>query len=99
MIFIFGCEEQDGKYAHGETVKKAMDALRDKIFCDMPEEKRIEKFIEETDPKKTYPARYFYDWHHRLTGSCETAGRRTCLPGQCCVRSRIQTGKWRSRCE
>lgn len=63
--------KQDGKFAHGKTIKEAMDALRDKIFCDMPEEKRIEKFIEETDPKKTYPARYFYDWHHRLTGSCE----------------------------
>lgn len=21
--------------------------------------------------KKTYPTQYFYDWHHRLTGSCD----------------------------
>ena len=63
--------KQDGVFAHGETLRKAMGALRDKLFEDMPEDERIEKFIEETDPKKTYPARYFYDWHHRLTGSCE----------------------------
>ena len=63
--------KQDGVFAHGETLREAMEALRDKHFKDMPEDERIEKFIEETDSKKTYPARYFYDWHHRLTGSCE----------------------------
>ena len=63
--------KQDGVFAHGETLREAMEALRDKSFKDMPEDERIEKFIEETDSKKTYPARYFYDWHHRLTGSCE----------------------------
>ena len=63
--------KQDGVFAHGETLREAMEALRDKSVKDMPEDERIEKFIEETDSKKTYPARYFYDWHHRLTGSCE----------------------------
>lgn len=50
-------------------------ALRDKLFEDMSEEERIAAFLRETEDGKAYPAQYFYDWHHRLTGSCEM-GRR-----------------------
>ena len=67
--------KQDNIFAHGETLAKAMEALRDKLFADMPEEERIETFLKETEDGKTYPAQYFYDWHHRLTGSCDM-GRR-----------------------
>ena len=67
--------KQDNIFAHGETLAKAMEALRDKLFADMPEEDRIEAFLKETEDGKAYPAQYFYDWHHRLTGSCDM-GRR-----------------------
>ena len=67
--------KQDNIFAHGETLAKAMDALRDKLFEDMPEEDRIAAFLAETEDGKAYPAQYFYDWHHRLTGSCDM-GRR-----------------------
>lgn len=60
-----------GRFAHGDTIHAAMDALRDKLFEDMPIEKRIEAFIGEFTPGVKYSVRQFYDWHHRLTGSCE----------------------------
>ncbi len=60
-----------GHFAHGETTKKAVEALQDKIFEDMEPEEAIEAFMAEFEPEKKYPARDFYTWHHRLTGSCE----------------------------
>ena len=66
---------QDNRFAHGETLAEAMEALRDKLFEDMPEEERIAAFLRETEDGKAYPAQYFYGWHHRLTGSCDM-GRR-----------------------
>ena len=67
--------KQDNIFAHGETLAKAMEALRDKLFGDMPVEERIASFLKETEDGRAYPAQYFYDWHHRLTGSCDM-GRR-----------------------
>lgn len=63
--------KQGDVFAHGETLREAMEALRDKLFEDMPEEERIDAFLRETDREKTYPTQYFYDWHHCLTGSCD----------------------------
>ena len=63
--------KQGNVFAHGETLREAMEALRDKLFEDMPEDERIDAFLRETDREKTYPTQYFYDWHHRLTGSCD----------------------------
>ena len=64
-------KQQDNTFAHGETLREAMEALRDKLFEDMPEDERIDTFLCETDHEKAYPTQYFYDWHHRLTGSCD----------------------------
>jgi hypothetical protein len=63
--------KQDNVFAHGETLREAMEALRDKLFEDMPEDERIDTFLRETDREKAYPTQYFYEWHHRLTGSCD----------------------------
>ena len=63
--------KQDNAFSHGETLREAMEALRDKLFEDMPENERIDAFMQETDREKAYPTQYFYDWHHRLTGSCD----------------------------
>ena len=59
------------RFAHGATVAEAREALRSKIFEDMDEDERIESFINEFNAKDKYSAKVFYDWHHRLTGSCE----------------------------
>ncbi len=65
------------KFAHGETIKKAMADLENKIFEDMDTEEAIEKFVKQfADPDKKYPAKDFFIWHNRLTGSCEM-GRNT----------------------
>ena len=63
--------KQDNLFAHGETLRGAMEALRDKLFEDMPEEERISAFLAETECRKKYPNQHFYEWHHRLTGSCD----------------------------
>ena len=60
------------KFAHGETIKKAMEDLENKIFEDMDTDEAIEMFLKEfSDLNKKYPAKAFYVWHNRLTGSCE----------------------------
>ena len=62
----------DGCFAHGETLKKARAAVQEKLFDDMPEEYRIAAFVQAfPDPKKPVDNRELFDWHHRLTGSCE----------------------------
>ena len=67
--------KQDGYFAHGKTLREAMEALRDKIFEDMPEEDRIAEFVKAHKWGEKYSTVDFYDWHHRLTGSCDM-GRR-----------------------
>ena len=62
--------KQNGKFAHGKTLRKARDALLEKLFDDMPEAERIEKFMEVHNFNERYPNQDFFDWHHRLTGSC-----------------------------
>lgn len=64
--------KQDGHFAHGETLKKARAAVLEKLFDDMPEEDRIAAFVQAfPDPKKPVDNGELFDWHHRLTGSCE----------------------------
>ena len=58
-------------FAHGKTLHEARDALFEKLFEDMPEEERIEEFVKAHKPNTVYPDKDFFDWHHRLTGSCE----------------------------
>ncbi|MBP3388691.1 MAG: hypothetical protein J6K98_02320, partial [Clostridia bacterium] len=60
------------KFAHGETIKQAVEDLQNKIFEDMDTETAIELFLKEfADLSQKYPAKAFYVWHNRLTGSCE----------------------------
>ena len=63
--------KQGSLFAHGETLRAATDALRDKLFEDMPEEERIAEFVKAHEWGKQYPSADYYDWHHRLTGSCD----------------------------
>ncbi len=63
--------KQGSLFAHGKTLRAAMDALRDKLFEDMPEEERIAEFVKAHEWGKQYPSADYYDWHHRLTGSCD----------------------------
>lgn len=58
-------------FAHGKTLREAVTALQDKLFEDMPEEERIAAFIECHDYDGVYSNSDLYDWHYKLTGSCE----------------------------
>lgn len=59
-------------FAHGESIKAAVEALQEKIFENLDPDEAIEMFLKEfPDPDIKCPAKAFYVWHHRLTGSCE----------------------------
>ena len=59
-------------FAHGETARSAVEALQEKIYANMDTDTAIETFLQEfPDNEKKYPAKDFYIWHNRLTGSCE----------------------------
>ena len=63
--------KQGSVYAHGKTPREAMEALRDKLFEGMPLEERIKEFVKAHEWGNAYPSADYYDWHHKLTGSCE----------------------------
>ena len=66
----------DRHFAHGYTVREAMEALISKEFGGMLEAERIAAFRREfPETDKPYPNKSLFDWHNRLTGSC-LAGRR-----------------------
>ena len=61
----------DRHFAHGDTVREAMEALISKEFDGMPEAERIAAFRREfQEADKPYPNKSLFDWHNRLTGSC-----------------------------
>jgi hypothetical protein len=65
--------KQGYHYAHGKTAREAVKSLQDKLIAEMSVEERIAEFLRVGhDPKKRYPARHFFDWHGRLTGSCKS---------------------------
>lgn len=68
--------KQESHFAHGKTLNEAVAAVMEKAYEDMPEEERIAEFWKCHENGVKYPARDLYDWHHRLTGSCEM-GRNT----------------------
>lgn len=62
---------KEGKYfAHGKTLAEAHAALQDKLFDKMPVEKRIMEFWKCHKRGIKYPTKDFFEWHHKLTGSC-----------------------------
>ena len=62
--------KEGGCFAHGETLAEANTALQDKLFNDMPVEERITAFWECHKKGIKYPTKDFFQWHHKLTGSC-----------------------------
>ena len=58
-------------FAHGETLRQAQAALEQKLVADMPIGERIQAFLNALQPGQTYYNQLFFDWHNRLTGSCE----------------------------
>jgi len=66
-------------FAHGSTLKEAVDSLQKKLLKNLPIEKRVEMFKEKfNSAKKKYKAKDFYEWHFFLTGSCEMGRKSFC---------------------
>ena len=62
---------KEGKnFAHGKTLAEANAALQDKLFYEMPTEARIAAFWACHKKGVKYPTKDFFEWHHKLTGSC-----------------------------
>ena len=62
---------KEGKYfAHGKTLAEAHAALQDKLFDRMSTEARIAEFWKCHKKGIKYPTKDFFEWHHKLTGSC-----------------------------
>ena len=57
-------------FAHGSTLEEAQKSLQDKIFDNMDIDEKIDMFLEQFNTTDKYPAKEFYDWHNKLTGSC-----------------------------
>ena len=67
--------KENGKFAHGNTLREAFEALQEKLYDEGTEGERLRKFREHfPDFSAKYPARELFTWHHILTGSCK-AGR------------------------
>jgi hypothetical protein len=58
-------------FAHGDTLRAAVEDAQKKYEQNLPAEERIRRFIEAyPDPTVKVPASELFDWHNRLTGSC-----------------------------
>ena len=67
--FIVKCGDY---FAHGATLREALDEAAEKYEQYMPVEERIEHFIKEfPDKNAKIPAKKLFNWHHILTGSCK----------------------------
>lgn len=62
--------KEGGCFAHGETLAEANASLQDKLFDEMPTEERIAEFWKCHKKGVKYPTNDFFEWHHKLTGSC-----------------------------
>ena len=64
-------------FAHGETLRAALEAAEAKALEDMPVEERIARF-KEAHPDLYTPYGDLFKWHHILTGSCEMGRKQWC---------------------
>lgn len=92
-------KEQD-KFAHGDTLHDAFNALQEKLYDDSTEEERIEVFVKKFPGYDTpYPNRDLFAYHHVLTGSCRMGRESFCkdrgltLDGKTTVREFVQLTK------
>ncbi len=57
-------------FAHGKTLKEAVDSLQQKLFESLDEDEKVAEFLLQFKYETKYPAKLFFDWHNKLTGSC-----------------------------
>lgn len=66
-------------FAHGKTLKEAFKALQEKIFNNLSTEERIDGFTSKfPNVYKKIKAIDLFEWHNKLTGSCEMGRLQFC---------------------
>jgi hypothetical protein len=58
-------------FAHGKTLRKAVSDAERKRINNMPVEEKIAMFREKFKPGQKYSGHEFFEWHGKLTGSCD----------------------------
>lgn len=64
-------------FAHGDTLREAVEAVEAKWLENRPLDKRIADFVV-SHPELDKPYNDLFNWHHVLTGSCEFGRRQWC---------------------
>ena len=64
-------------FAHGDTLREAVEAVVAKWRESRPLDERIAEFVK-THPSLDEPYGDLFEWHHVLTGSCEFGRRQWC---------------------
>ena len=57
-------------FAHGSTLKEALQSLEEKIFANLDTESKLAEFKKLFVKGKTYKGTEYFKWHNLLTGSC-----------------------------
>ena len=60
-----------GEAAHGETVRKAVEAAKNKYFARMDPGEKKRQLLDLFAEKGRLTVKELYAWHGRITGSCE----------------------------
>jgi hypothetical protein len=61
-----------GLFAHGATIKEAVESVQEKWSESRSIEERMEDFKSQFKKDVLYDAALFYKWHTTLTGSCQS---------------------------
>jgi hypothetical protein len=59
-------------FAHGETKELAIRDVNDKYFTSLSFDEKKAEFIKKFKKYEEYSNKLFFEWHHLLTGSCES---------------------------
>lgn len=62
--------KQNNLFAHGVTLRAAINSLQVKLFGKTPVNERIDLFMKKFKLGEKYKGTLFFDWHEYLTGSC-----------------------------
>ena len=72
--------KKDNLFAHGSSVKQALESLNEKLFNSLTIEERINNFKDEfKDYSKKHKAKVLFKWHGILTQSCEFGRKSFCV--------------------
>lgn len=68
-----------GYFAHGDSLREAIQAAQEKLLRNIPIEDRIKQFVElYPDIHQLVPNKKLFDAHHYLTGSCYFGRKQFC---------------------